>query len=353
VPQLPRAEFELLHRFRRALPMDVAAAARRLIAVSGGSDSMALLELTALARDPSQGNDLAVYVDHGLRPDAVDEARVAFEAAARLGIRARLARIQPGGHDENSLRERRYRTLEHIAEEERCSWVLTGHTRDDQVETVLHRLVRGAGRHGLGGIPVRRGRLLRPLLGFTRVELRAFLTARRVAWREDSSNEDRRYTRNRLRHDVVPALRRSLGAGCVDHLADMAGIWTTEDDYLEQQADRFAAFALHGSGSASTLDAAAMRITPVALRTRVARRWLTTISDRAPSSFSLAELTRVVDAALAARGRLALRVAGLRIIAERGVLSRDVIPEAWHDGQAAAQECAGDSAQDRWQSRRR
>lgn len=295
---------------------------------------MALLELTALARGPAAGRDLAVYVDHGLRAESKEEAALVGRAAERWDVEAVTRRIPPGGSDEDSLRRRRYAALCSLAEERGCEFVLTGHTRDDQIETVLHRLVRGAGRRGLGGVPVRRGRFVRPLLGFEREELRSLLGARGVPWCEDPSNDDPRYARNRLRHDIVPALRRSFGHGALDHLATLAETWTAEDDYLEGEARRFAAFAVVGPPSRPRLDAGALAMTPPALRARVVRRWLAQAADREASAFTHADLTAVVALAEGAPGTRHLDLRGLVVTAAYGRL--DVVPSGGRDADGIA-----------------
>jgi len=308
MPQLPRNHHGLLERFVVSLGDEARSASRLLLAVSGGADSMALMELTVLARGGLASADVAAYVDHGLRPEAGEEAAHVRATATRLGIGFELAKLDRPGADESSLRDARYAALEILATTCGADFVLTGHTRDDQIETVLHRLVRGAGRHGLSGIPPRRGSVVRPLLAVGRAELRRFLQERGGAWREDPSNCDLRYLRNRLRHRVIPAIEAELGAGALDHLPALAAAWREEEAYLTAEAARYAEFAMVGPAAARRLDANALNASPAALRSRIVRSWLAVRTGRAATTFSRAESAAVLALAKKSHGsrRIAL-----------------------------------------------
>ncbi|HLP43186.1 MAG TPA: tRNA lysidine(34) synthetase TilS [Fibrobacteria bacterium] len=203
-----------------------------VLAVSGGADSMALLEFWAVSGAARFGCRLHVaHVHHGLRAAAdLDEALVAARCRA-LGIPYRIFRLDPtargkGESIEMWARRERYRCFSEAAAsaaEAAASaaeaavsaaaapapvYVLTAHQRDDLVETVFQRLGRGTGVRGLAGIPFRREPgLVRPFLDRTRAELEAYLRLRGAAWREDETNRDLRFGRNRYRHEVLPALR--------------------------------------------------------------------------------------------------------------------------------------------------
>jgi tRNA(Ile)-lysidine synthase len=183
-------------------------------AVSGGADSMAMLHaLCAIARE-RELTVIAAHFDHQLRPSSYLDADLVFRMAHRWG-----ARIAPGRGDvlarrmqmrtsvEAAGRELRYAFLERVADETRADTILTAHTRDDQVETVLMRILRGAGARGCRGILARRGRIARPLLSVARADTHEYCGANGVPVVEDPSNLERIYTRNRLRHDVLPELR--------------------------------------------------------------------------------------------------------------------------------------------------
>jgi tRNA(Ile)-lysidine synthase len=181
-----------------------------VVAVSGGADSVALLH--ALAPD----RPTVAHLNHRLR-GADSDADAAFVATLYPSLRHSIeaidvAAVAAGDNLEGTARRVRYDFLARVAREVRASWVATAHTLDDQAETVLHRLLRGTGLRGLRGItPVRElvpGILLvRPMLRVSRVDVITYLTAGGHIWREDATNRDPAFTRNRIRHDLLPLLR--------------------------------------------------------------------------------------------------------------------------------------------------
>jgi tRNA(Ile)-lysidine synthase len=219
--------------------------ARILVACSGGADSTALLH--ALRRFPdSWGLQLAVgHVHHGLRPEADEDAAFVQELCARLGVPFHLERLTGLRPQDPNLearaREARYQALGRIAQAVGASVVATGHTLDDQAETVLLRLVRGTGVAGLGGIlplrPLRPGiQVVRPLLWTRRQELRAFLSALGLSWREDPTNADLARPRNRIRHLVLPLLERE-NPRIREALAHLAEMVRAEEAWWEEQLE--------------------------------------------------------------------------------------------------------------------
>jgi tRNA(Ile)-lysidine synthase len=197
-----------------------------LVAVSGGADSVALLHLL-LTLAPELSLRLSVlHVDHGLRPDSERDARFVLGLAARLGVPAEVARVTvpAGGSLEAAARAERYAALEAHARRLGAARIALGHTADDQAETVLMRMLGGAGVRGLAGIPPRRGRIIRPLIETRRAALVAALEAAGLPWIEDPSNRDPAFLRNRIRHDLLPALSRGYGGDVsvtLDRLARM------------------------------------------------------------------------------------------------------------------------------------
>jgi tRNA(Ile)-lysidine synthase len=205
-----------------------------LLAVSGGSDSTALLVVAArwakrLKRPPKL---IAVTVDHGLRPDSAREAIAVKRLARRLGVPHRTVRwrgIKPKSGVQEAARFARYRLLVEAARRARCEHILTAHTLDDQAETVLFRLVRGSGLTGLGGMtrasPVPAAAsaaaifLVRPLLDIPKARLVATLKAAGIGHSEDPSNHDPRYTRTRLRTLMPTLAREGLDARSLSRLA--------------------------------------------------------------------------------------------------------------------------------------
>jgi tRNA(Ile)-lysidine synthase len=204
---------------------------RLLLAVSGGRDSLALLHLAQQA-----GLDVVVgHLDHGLRPASASDAAFVVAQAEALGVtaysqRLDVARLAGKDNLEATARRLRYSVLAQIAKKAGAVAILTAHTLDDQAETILMQLLRGTGR--AIGIPMVRGRIYRPLLGVMRAELTQFLQAHKLTWREDASNQDLNFTRNWLRHAVIPLLRQRF-PGFEQRLAQYAEIGRQEDGYLQ------------------------------------------------------------------------------------------------------------------------
>ena len=222
---------------------------RVLVAVSGGADSVALLRLLLELRS-ELGIVLAVaHFNHGLRGEnsEADEKFVA-DLARHLELDWFVGREPVAAHAsaermsvEVAGRELRYAWLSRIAAEQRFDSVATAHTLDDQAETVLMKFLRGAGSKGLAGIypEMRRGdkkkiRFIRPLLGMTRAEVEAYLASIGQPWREDESNLDHRFRRNRVRHELLPLLKREYNPNICAALSDMAEINRTEEQYWSE-----------------------------------------------------------------------------------------------------------------------
>jgi tRNA(Ile)-lysidine synthase len=214
-----------------------------LVALSGGPDSTALLYALAQLRSRLRFRLRAAHVHHGIRGAEADaDEREAAAFARKLGIpfhrhRADIpsyAKTQ-GLSLEAAARDVRYQWLESTANRFRANRIATGHTSDDQAETVLLNLLRGAGPRGLAGIPLVRGRVIRPLLDITRRDVEAYCGANQLSYRHDTSNEDTAFMRNRLRHDIMPALQE-IQPAVVANLARTAEIMRAEDEFMSEQA---------------------------------------------------------------------------------------------------------------------
>jgi len=184
-----------------------------VLAVSGGCDSMTLLDLARGVSADLRLRLIVAHVHHHLRGEEADgdEAFARGESAARgLDYRRLDVRPKPGAN-EDELRRLRYGALDALMDETGARRCLLGHTADDQLETVLMRLSEGAGPLGLAGIPEANGRYARPLLGFFKSELKAYALERGLNWREDAMNDDMRYRRCRARKIAVPAFAEAFG----------------------------------------------------------------------------------------------------------------------------------------------
>jgi len=203
---------------------------RALLAVSGGPDSVALLELFTEV-GPELGLELlAAHVDHGIAPGSGEVAERVARLADRCGVPCRQARLGLGfGASETRARRARYEALREVQREADCRYLVTAHHADDQTETVLYRLLRGTGMAGLAGIPARGPRgLVRPLLPFRRRELEAWLSERGLDAsplgdiHHDPANRDERHDRSWLRHQLLPLLRERFGTVVEQRLTDLA-----------------------------------------------------------------------------------------------------------------------------------
>jgi tRNA(Ile)-lysidine synthase len=170
-----------------------------VVLLSGGRDSVCLLDLAVRLAGPVT----ALHVNYGLRDSAAGDEAHCAALCERLGVELAVRRPRrPAGNLQAWAREQRY-----AAANELTGLIATGHTASDQVETVLYRLAASPGRRALLGMPEREGRLVRPLLTSTREETAAYCTERGLPWREDPSNADPRFARNRVRNELLPALR--------------------------------------------------------------------------------------------------------------------------------------------------
>ncbi len=286
-----------------------------LVAVSGGADSTALVYL--LRETASRlGVGLAglAHFNHLLRGAASDaDEQFCREMAGRLGLRfeegradVRAAARRWGTSVEDAGRRLRYGFLEEARVRAGGSHVAVGHTRDDQAETLLLNLLRGAGTTGLGGMPASRGTIVRPLIDCAHLELVEWLKGSGIPFREDETNLDRRYLRNRVRHEILPALS-SVSPSARDAIARAAEITRADAEYL----DELAAAALagvsrpSGAGGERVLDAGALAGMPKALGRRVARLALTAVAGGRFVGFEQAE-TVVALARGAVRGPIKL-----------------------------------------------
>jgi tRNA(Ile)-lysidine synthase len=233
---------------------------RVCVAVSGGADSVALLlaMVEANTASPQNKEPLGVvlsvaHVHHGLRGAEADGDEAFVRALCdRLGVPLRVFHVDTPARQlaaaeglEEAARSLRYGALRSLIAEEQADSVATAHTLDDQAETVLMKLLRGAWTEGLGGISplVQESvngttwRLARPLLGVRRAEIEAYLKARGEAWREDSSNRDHARTRNRIRHELLPMLR-TYNPAVDETLARTAEIAREEEAYWQAEVAR-------------------------------------------------------------------------------------------------------------------
>jgi tRNA(Ile)-lysidine synthase len=248
-----------------------------LVGISGGSDSVALV---FLLRDLAENGKFTVaglaHLNHGLRPTADRDERFCRELAERLHLRISVKTEDVKGFArgrnlsvEDAARRIRYDFLEQAADIVGADRVAVGHTQDDQAETFLLKLIRGAGLTGLAGIRPRRGRIIRPLLDATRSDLRTYLSVLGEHWIEDESNEDLANPRNRIRHRVLPELDCAVGASTRPAIARTARLAREDTEWLDELAEhRYTQLAMT-SETGVTIEAAGLAGEPAPVRRRV------------------------------------------------------------------------------------
>ena len=194
-----------LDRFRQALTdLGISGPDRMLLAISGGPDSLALLLLAHRARP---GQVAAATVDHQLRPESAQEAEFVGGLCRNIDVPHSILRpAQPiSGNIQSSARRARYALLDQAADDQACTFIATAHHGDDQLETMLMRLARGSGVDGMAAIRAKNGRIVRPMLGFTKAELEEICAAAGVAPVRDPSNENAEFDRVAMRQWIAQA----------------------------------------------------------------------------------------------------------------------------------------------------
>lgn len=237
-----------------------------LAAVSAGPDSTALLAALAALRDRAEiAGVYALHVDHRLRAGGEADAACAAAACARLGVPFESVAVTVRrGNVQAQARSARYAALRAAAARVGATRIATGHTRTDQAETVLLRLLRGAGARGLAAIPPRRGMLVRPLIDRSRAEGIAFCGRAGLVFRDDPTNATPRFTRNRLRLSLWPALL-ALAPAAERALARAADLARSDERALSARARLIA-------GSDGSVALSALAAEPLAVRRRLVRR---------------------------------------------------------------------------------
>ena len=277
-----------------------------VVALSGGVDSMTLLHLLRFGGAAPSPALHAAHLDHRMRAESAADAEWLGGVCADWGVTLHLRTASTPVRTEAEGRELRYRFLAEAAEGLGAGAViLTGHTADDQAETVLFRIARGSGPRGAAGIlPGRPPSVLRPLLPFRRAEVEAYAAAHEVPHREDPTNRELRWTRNRIRHEILPALEAAV-PGAAASLAALAGTSRVESAALNLLLDeRIVALALaqpaEASSAALSFDRKALAALPDHLLTVLLRRAAKQLGG-SPGRTATAALLRFVREAASGR----------------------------------------------------
>ena len=281
-----------------------------ILAVSGGADSMAMLHALAGIADPGYKLRVA-HVHHGLRGRAADaDANLVKKTAKQLGVPFHLCRANVKAvakrkqiSTEMAAREVRHEFFHKLAKKYHAT-VATAHTRDDQAETVLLRLIRGSGTDGLGGIEyktkIRGLKIIRPMLDVSHADAMEFLRERKLKWREDASNADDAMKRNRVRHELIPLLETRFNPRIREILARTASVLRADSGCLAAIAEAELATRLESNGSLKTENPP-----HTAIWRRVIFRWLLHHARVAPPRLDN-ELVHRVEKLAAQTGALTL-----------------------------------------------
>ena len=290
---------------------------RVLAAVSGGADSVfllyALLDLAPLFEASVAG---VAHLNHQLRGEESDaDQRFVAALAGRLGVafygaESRVA--DSGGNLEAAARRARREFFAALLRQGAADCIATGHTRDDQAETVLFRMLRGSGGAGLAGIlPVTREGLVRPLIQTSRAAVEQYLRDRQIAWREDSTNRDPRFARNRIRHALLPLLERDWNPELRDSLAHLADLAGQEERWWGAQIRKLAAKAAIERAGGVEIPASEIARLPKAVSRRLVRELIRRAGGRAAG---FAHIEETLALASAKQGRGCLELPGLTVI---------------------------------------
>jgi tRNA(Ile)-lysidine synthase len=259
-----------------------------IVAVSGGPDSLCLLDILKHVSQKKRLSLVVAHVNHGIRiEESKQEARFVRLKSSRMNLPFEELTVSvPAIAKEKSLsleqagRKVRYEFFKKLLIKHKAQSIAMGHHADDQVETVLMRLIRGSGLQGLRGIPAKRGVLIRPLIECTRQEIEAYCKRGKIAYCIDYTNKETMYLRNKIRHQLLPLLAREYNPSICTHILQLQTIIQDELDYWEEQTeDYFKQIILETDYFGIVLDIKKIKKYPIALQRRVIRKALRHLID--------------------------------------------------------------------------
>jgi len=260
---------------------------RVLVALSGGPDSVALLHILTKIRDNSDLTLYAVYINHNIRPrEAQEEEQFCRDLCDGLGVDLKIifedipARARQAGKGlEEAARDFRYATFERLTDEKKLDRIALGHHLDDRVETVLFRIIRGSGLTGLKGMPITRGRIIRPLFELTKSEIEQYLSREGLSFRVDESNRDDGFKRNFIRNQLLPLIRENLNESVDRALISLSETAGEDEAFLDELVAKKARRLVSRSpGGKIQLDLEQFNSYDKWLRRRLLRRCLAELS---------------------------------------------------------------------------
>jgi tRNA(Ile)-lysidine synthase len=274
-----------------------------LAACSGGADSLALAAALAFVAPRAGLRAGGVTVDHGLQQFSAERATALAARMCKLGLDPALnIKVTPAKDHEAAARAARYEALDQAATSHHAKTVLLGHTLDDQAETVLLGLARGSGSRSLAGMPARRGLYRRPLLGVRRATTAAACAELGLDPWQDPHNHDFRFTRVRVRHQLMPVLEEALGPGVAEALARTAGQLRADAECLDDLAFAESGQLRGDCSDPAGLDARYLKDLPAAIRTRVLRD-AAIMAGCPPGALTARHVERIEDLVTGWRGQ--------------------------------------------------
>jgi tRNA(Ile)-lysidine synthase len=288
------------------------------VAVSGGADSLCLLHVLVELRSKYNLTLSVIHIDHGLRgAQSQADAQFVHKSAQQLGLPFHLRTLDLAvcrGNLEQEARRARYQFFRDLMHDGVVQRVALGHTRSDQAETVLFRLLRGAGSGGLAGIrPVTKSGIIRPLLQVTRSQVVEWLGERNLSWCEDATNQDLRFDRNRIRYELIPRLEAEWNPQLSGILAQTADWALAEDEYWRLEIPRLTANWLRFANGAVIVNADQLNVLPVAVVRRVIREAIEQVKgDLLSVDFFHIEKVRCLAGVQNGEGRV--QIPGLEVV---------------------------------------
>jgi len=268
------------------------------VAVSGGADSVALLCLLAPICKKNKIKLVVLHLDHGLRSTSAQDAKWVKALAKKVGATCVVERHEVTAHQteaisvEMAAREVRQAFFAACRAKFKLDAIATGHQADDVAETVLLRLMRGAGASGLAPLRAQSRGYIRPLLHVSGAAIRSWLKQKKITWCEDKTNKDVSIPRNQMRHEILPFLEEKFGPALRMNVCRTAEILQEEDAILEEMAQDYISHERHDE----TLDMHRLKASPVAVQRRVMRVWLWKADVHLQSGFETVERLLAMEA---------------------------------------------------------
>lgn len=258
-----------------------------IVGVSGGADSMALLDILCELKDTLDISIIAVHVNHCFRgKDADDDQKFVEDYCKKVGVPCESFKINvseiaknEGLTSEEAGRKVRYALFDEVLAKYNANTIATAHHQNDNCETLLHNILRGSGLSGLCAIKPKRDKYIRPLIKVTRAQIEAYLTSKGITWRTDKTNAETDFTRNRIRHGLIPYIKENFNPSCEDALMRLNELCTDDNDFIDSYThSAIKSCTVASSVSSVTLDREQFNREHIAVKRRIIRAMLERLS---------------------------------------------------------------------------